>query len=220
MKLLSRLAHDETGGPAAEFALVLPVALLFLAGIIDVGRYMWETNRAEKATQMGARFAIATDFVPGGTSENGLYKYSFAVSSGITQGIPVSASDFPGVRCDSNGTAVTCTCKGTCAFDVTGDNAVFSRIVARMQAFKSDIGPANVVLNYDHSNLGFSGDPAGADVAPIVTVGLRNMNFVPLTTMLFGGATTMAGASTSNNSPLGHLTYSLTMEDGQGTYSN
>ena len=38
--------------------------------------------------------------------------------------------------------------------------------------------------------------------------------------LLFGGAMTMAGASTSNNSPLGHLTYSLTMEDGQGTYSN
>ena len=146
-------------------------------------------------------------------------EYTIAYTGNYTTSADAN-SDFPGVRCDSNGTAVTCTCKGTCAFDVTGDNAVFSRIVARMQAFKSDIGPANVVLNYDHSNLGFSGDPAGADVAPIVTVGLRNMNFVPLTTMLFGGATTMAGASTSNNSPLGHLTYSLTMEDGQGTYSN
>lgn len=212
--------RDQQGGPAAEFAMVLPLALIFLFGMIDVGRYMWEINSAEKATQMGARFAVVTDFVPGGTSANGIYNYSFAVSGGITQGTTVSTSAFPGVRCDSNGSAVTCTCKGTCAFDVTGDNAVFLRIVDRMQAFKSDIGPANVVLNYDNSGLGFSGDPTGPDVAPLVTVGLRNMNFVPLTTILFNGAITMAGTSTSSSFPLGHLTYSLTMEDGVGDESN
>lgn len=220
MKNFVALVRDENGGPAAEFAMVLPLALLFLFGMIDVGRYMWELNRAEKATQMGARFAVVTDFVPGGTSINGLYNYSFAVSGGITQGTPVSTSAFPGVRCVSNGTTVSCTCKGTCAFDVTGDNAIFSRIVSRMQSFKSDISAANVVLNYDNSGLGFSGDPTGPDVAPLVTVGLRNVNFVPLTTMIFNGAMSMAGASTANSSPLGHLTYSLTMEDGQGTASN
>ena len=200
--------------------MVLPVALIFLLGIIDTGRYMWEYNRAEKATQMGARFAVVTDFVPGGTLSDGLYNYSFAISGGVIQGTPVNDTAFPGVRCESNGTAVTCTCKGTCAFNVTGDNAVFLRIVSRMQAFKSDIGAANVVLNYDNSGLGFSGDPTGPDVAPLVTVGLRNVNFVPLTTILFNGAITMAGASSANNFPLGHHTYSLTMEDGQGSVSN
>ena len=45
----------------AEFALVLPVALLFLLGIVDAGRYLYEVNQLEKATQMGARFAVVTD---------------------------------------------------------------------------------------------------------------------------------------------------------------
>lgn len=94
MKLFSRLAHDENGGPAAEFALVLPVALLFLAGIIDVGRYMWTYNEAEKATQMGVRYAVATDAVASGLAE-----YSFAQLRRYTgqpdiDG-PVSRNDLP-----------------------------------------------------------------------------------------------------------------------------
>ena len=44
--------------------MVLPLLLLFIFGIIDVGRLMWTWNRAEKATQMGARFAVVTDMVP------------------------------------------------------------------------------------------------------------------------------------------------------------
>ena len=49
----------ETGAAgAAEFALILPLFLLFLLGIIDAGRYAWAFNQAEKATQVGARWAV------------------------------------------------------------------------------------------------------------------------------------------------------------------
>lgn len=220
MKSRLNFLRDEHGGPAAEFALVLPLALLFMFGIIDVGRFMWEYNRAEKATQMGARFAVVTDFVPGGTASDGLYNYSFASTGAVPQGNSVPSSAFPGVRCVSDGTVVTCTCKGTCAFNVAGDGTIFQRLVSRMQAFKSDIGAANVVINYDFSGLGFAGDPGGPDVAPLVTVGLRNIDFVPITTLLFNATLTMAGTSTATVDPLGHLSYSLTMEDGSGTVSN
>src|SRR3546814_13933585 len=63
MKALRPLLCDERGGPAAEFALILPLILLFRLGIIDVGRYAWEINRAEKATQTGARWAAATEMM-------------------------------------------------------------------------------------------------------------------------------------------------------------
>ena len=45
--------RDERATSAAEFALVLPVMLFFLLGIIDVGRFMWYVSQAEKATQIG-----------------------------------------------------------------------------------------------------------------------------------------------------------------------
>jgi len=66
MMRLSHLVRETRGGSAAEFALVLPLLLIFLFGIIDVGRLMWTWNRAEKATQMGVRYAVVTDPVPEG----------------------------------------------------------------------------------------------------------------------------------------------------------
>ena len=56
--LLSRLKNAELGATAAEFAMVLPIVILFLLGTIDVGRLMWTWNKAEKATQFGARYAV------------------------------------------------------------------------------------------------------------------------------------------------------------------
>ena len=44
---------------------MLPLLILFLFGIIDAGRFLWEINRAEKATQVGARLAVVTDVVLG-----------------------------------------------------------------------------------------------------------------------------------------------------------
>ncbi len=60
------LLRDRSAASAAEFALVLPLLLLFLFGIIDAGRFMWEYNKAEKATQVGVREAVVTDVIPGG----------------------------------------------------------------------------------------------------------------------------------------------------------
>lgn len=198
--------RDEQGGPAAEFAMVLPILLIFLLGTIDVGRLMWDWNRAEKATQMGVRFAVATDIVP-----SGLNTYSFAVDGGVPQGDPVPLAKFPGLSCTGTISSATCTCKsgGTCAFPLTGDHRAFNNIVDRISLFKSDVMAANVVVDYDYSGLGFAGDPNGPDVAPLVTVRLRNLDFQPLLTQIFGAAITLPDFSAA-----------LTLEDGDGTYSN
>ena len=60
---MGTLATDCDGAAGAEFALVLPLLILFLFGMIDVGRYMWTINQLEKATQVGARWAVVTDMV-------------------------------------------------------------------------------------------------------------------------------------------------------------
>lgn len=191
----------DTRGSAAEFALVLPILIIFLLGIFDVGYYAWQINRAEKAVQIGARWAVATDMVP-----SGLASYSFATepSTPIEQGTTVPQSAFPGLTCTSSG----CTCKGSCSFPMTANSTAFTDIVDRMQEIKSEIQASNVRIEYDWSGLGFSGDPNGPDVAPIVTVKLINMQHTPIYSLFTG---TIA---------LPEFAYSLTAEDGAGSYSN
>jgi len=198
--------RDERGVTAAEFALILPIFLLFLLGLIDVGRYAWSVNQAEKATQIGARWAVATDMVSAG-----LNNYSFAVDRGIPQGTVVAQSDFGGLICQDSGGGVTCTCHVASACHSTwegaGNQAAFDRIVARMRQIYPPIAPANVIVDYQYSGLGFSGDPNGSDVAPLVNVRLQNMSF-PLYFML------------GTRVPLPSFSYSLTLEDGEGSVSN
>lgn len=199
-----RVARNQKAASAAEFALVLPLLLLFIFGIIDVGRLMWEWNRAEKATQMGVRFAAVTDIVP-----SGLADFEFTTQANIVQGEPLSPALFPGVRCTGTTTTSACTCKGTCVFPLTANATAFNNIVTRMRRMEGQITPANVVIDYDYSGLGFAGNPYGPDVAPIVTVRLRDMEFESIVAQFFGGVIDKEGFASS-----------LTLEDGTGSVSN
>ena len=202
--MLRRFLSDRSATTAAEFALLLPLTVLFLLGIIDAGRYAWEFNKAEKATQAGARHAVVTDMVP-----SGLANYSFAVQGGIVQGNTVPITKFGGMVCTDNAGTVSCTCidANACAFPTTSSNAAFTAIVQRMQFIKPDIARANVRIEYLWSGLGYAGDPNGPDVSPLVNVQLQNMTFNSF--VLFGRAV-----------PLPTASYSLTLEDGIGTESD
>ena len=204
-KRLRQLLSDHGGATAAEFALVLPLLLLFLFAIIDVGRFAWTLNRAEKATQMGARFAIATDYVP-----SGIAGYSFVTSGGLGQGDSIPSSSFTGASCTSNGTTATCSCKsGSCPWMGSAQQAPFTRIVNRMRLFMPEISASKVKIEYDWSGLGYAGDPNGADVAPLVRVSLQNLTFKPISLFLFRANIALPSFSTA-----------LTMEDGQGSVAN
>ena len=64
--MIRKLLQDRTASSAAEFALVLPLLLFLFFAIIDTGRFVWSSNRVEKAAQMGARMAVVTDFAAPG----------------------------------------------------------------------------------------------------------------------------------------------------------
>ena len=89
---------------------------------------------------------------------------------------------------------------------VTVEFGLFDRIVARMQTMKPDITAANVRIDYSGSGLGFAGDPNGMEIAPLVTVRLTGMQFVPLTGFMFatlnmpGFSTTMPAEDSSRKS--------------------
>ena len=199
---LAAFVRDQRGASAAEFALVLPLLMIVLFGSIDIGRYGWNLSQAQKATQIGARWAAATDMIP-----SDLYSYSFATSGGIPQGTTVNATAFPGVICDNAG--CRCPAGGTCNYGMTANTAAFNRLVARMADIYPDLTAANVQVTYAWSGLGFSGDPNGADVAPLITVSLRNLQFAPFTSFVWGAQFNLPS-----------FAYSMPMEDGFGTSSN
>jgi hypothetical protein len=199
-----RLLHDVRGDTAVEFALVLPLLLVLLFGIIDGGRLLWEVNRAEKATQAGARFAVVANPLPGG-----LTTADYLGVGGLTQGDIIPASALGKIVCTQSG---CCTQGTTCTapFPAVGtfDTTVFNNIRDRMVALDPAIKPENILVTYSGSGLGFAGDPNGPDISPIVTVKLTGMTFKPITFMLF---------ATFN---LPDFRTSLTSEDLKGTASN
>ena len=188
------LRLDRSGASAAEFAMVLPLLILFVLGMIDAGRFMWEYNRAEKATQMGVRYAVVADMVPAT-----LATQNFAIGGGIPGGDPVPTSLFDTTSCDGS------SCTNSWGYDSTA----FTNIVNRMKSMYEPINNANVTVEYKNVGLGYAGDPHGPDVAPLVTVRLTGLTFRPLSGMLFGVTV-----------PMPDFRASLTLEDGSGTVSN
>jgi len=200
--IVRNLSRDQAGSSAAEFALVLPLLLIFLFGIIDAGRWMWTYNEAEKATQMGARMAVVTNYVaPGlGTSYVGV--------GGLTQGDVIPASEFGQITCTSSG----CTCTTTPCPTVGAANSVaFTTVVNRMRAILPQLSADNITIEYSSSGLGYAGSPVLPDLSPLVTVRIGTptpLQFTPITTL------TLA----SMNMPA--FTTTLSAEDLSGSVSN
>lgn len=183
MTNLRRLVADVRAASAAEFAIVLPLLLLFIFGVIDAGRFMWAYNQAEKATQVGARFAAVTSPAAGG-----LYDHSFAIDDAIPAGNPVPTANFAEVTCTNS----NCDdCAGSVCDEIALDSTAFNRIADRMIQIDPSIARDNVQISYRNVGIGFAGDPNGSDVSPLITVSLRSLQFQPLTTLLFGAAFNM-----------------------------
>lgn len=169
--LLTRLAADDRGAGAAEFALVSTALIMLLIGILDFGRAMWEWNQAGKATQEGARLAIVSDMVAEGLQD-------FDGLAFVGNGLPVplaSVSPNP-VICTSGG------CNGYGPLDT----AAFNRIAGWIQSNYPRAGADNIIIEYRHIGLGFSGNPIGPDISPAVTVRLQGLQFQFIGSVLFG----------------------------------
>ena len=199
-----RLFRDASGASAAEFTLVLPLLILLLFGTIDVGRYAWSLSQAEKATQIGARWAVATDMVA-----SGLGSYRWATTGLIPQGTTVPPDRFPTVTCQSNGTTASCSCASSCAFGNAASNTAFTSLTTRMAQIYPGLTARNVVVTYSWSGLGFAGDPNAPEVAPLTTVSLRGVDYVPFSSFIIGPSIRLPA-----------FAYTLPMEDGSGTSSN
>ena len=195
---MRRLLLDRTGTSAAEFALVLPLLLLLMFGIIDVGRYMWNINRAEKAAQMGVRMAIVTDYVASSIGDS----YVGQCATPLGQGDSIPAGCFSTIICNKTSGNVSC------GSGQTADDDAFDRVLGHMRTFMPEIEDSDLRIIYSPSGLGYAGDPNGPDVAPLVTVELSDIDFRPIAAL----------ALVNIGLPTVHT--SLTFEDGTGAASN
>jgi hypothetical protein len=215
-QLLRTLAKCTSAASAAEMALVMPLLLLLLFGIIDAGRLMWEFNEAEKATQVGARVAIVTNVLSTGLRDAD-YEGTTVGSTTIGPGDPIPAGALGTMVCTSTG----CTCSvSPCPSVGTFDSTTFNNvIVSRMQLIYPAIKAENVEVRYSGSGLGFAdsstsvgGGGGGAteqmEVSPLVTVRLKDLTFDPVTSLLFASI------------PMPSFSTTLTAEDASGAYSN
>jgi hypothetical protein len=211
--LARRLLRSTSGASAAEFGLLLPLFLVLLFAVIDGGRFMWESNEAEKATQIGARAAIVTDVLSSGLRDE---DYAGKVVGGTTlaAGDLIPAAALGSVLCTSTG----CVCEtAPCPANLGAFNStLFTNVlVTRMKQMYPSITATNVQVRYRGSGLGIAeagGGGGGAtelmEVSPLVTVTLTGVQFRPLTTFALKTAT-MPDFSTT-----------LTAEDASGQYSN
>ena len=208
--ILRRLARDRRGGSAAEYAMVVPLLLVFIFATIDGGRFMWRYNRAEKATQAGARVAAVTQIIPSGLAASWV---GVTVGGNIlTQGDTIPPSAIGTITCIKPSGTLSCSCPNVVAPVVclpkiaTGWTAIADR-VKLMEPAATD---ANIVVEYRDSGLGYAGDPSGLDIAPLVTVRLKDLTFQPASLLIFG----------QTNYKMPEFTTTLTAEDSVGTHSN
>ncbi len=150
------LRRDEAGTAMVESAIMFPVAFFLMLAVLEIGNLFAQMVLAEKATEMGVRFAVTSDIAATGVPDCG-------VDTTATMGTPcrlVAGSDTWIRTCTSS--------SGDCSA------AAFDAIVQRMQSVYGRITPANVVVEYSGSGLGFVG--RGSPV-PNVSVRLTGLTF-------------------------------------------
>ncbi len=57
----TRLAQDHRGAAAVEVAIVFGVLLVLTISLIEFALALWQWNSAEKATQLGVRYAVESN---------------------------------------------------------------------------------------------------------------------------------------------------------------
>ncbi|MDX8526635.1 pilus assembly protein [Mesorhizobium sp. MSK_1335] len=160
-----------------ETTIVAPLLFALTLGFVDFGYALYQWNAATKAVQVGARLASISDPIAPQIATAG---------PTATPGNPVPAGSFAYI---CNGATSTCTCTGAYCVAGVWTAANFNRIYAGddgicgpvagsrpgMCDFFPLLQPANVVVRYTATGLGYQTRATGA--VPTITVSLQNVNF-------------------------------------------
>jgi Flp pilus assembly protein TadG len=100
-----RWGRDEGAQSLVEFALVLPVFLLIVFGIIDLARAVWEENELAFAAREGTRYAIvhgASATTPSGPGSAGYTAGPPVSDTNVTNAVLIYTIGIPGVTVTPN----------------------------------------------------------------------------------------------------------------------
>ena len=178
-----KLVVDERGAVLVEVTVVMTIMLVFLLGAIEFLFVFYQRNVAAKAVQVGSRIAAVSDPVARGLNQMTLAVLGPAVPPGAAM------PEFV-VTCD--GGLASCICTGSgCPGEISYNAAAMSTIVfgrgslacgdatsiydAGMCDVFSGITPANVVVTYVQSGLGFAGRPGGP--VPTIAISLQGIRW-------------------------------------------
>jgi hypothetical protein len=174
--LRGSLASDTQGAALIEAALVLPVLLVVVFGMADLALFLWQTNSAHKAVQLGARQAIVSP--------------SVAVGAGLTSaesqtywfGLPLGDRCAPAANGRSICPVFTVTCSVTAGCVCDGPSCKFtfsetrlSPILEAMRAALPRLRPEQVEISYSTNYLGYVGQPVPVPVD--VSVRITNLRY-------------------------------------------
>ena len=211
-----KLAADRSGSSAVENTIIFGLLIVLTMALIEFSLALWQWNTAEKATELGVRYAVQSDPVSVGLAE-----YNGVTGGGFNPGTPLNFSNLAAFTLSCTNTS--CSCSGAGCGDFTGsvsnptgvDTVAFNAIITRMDGvFRgSDLDATNVTIDYSHVGMGFAGRP-GLDIVPVVSVRLTGVtfNFMVLSFILplmFLGSE----QSTTSGIPMPPFTATLSGED-------
>jgi Flp pilus assembly protein TadG len=181
-RLTTGILHDESGAVLVEVTVMMTIMFVFLLGSIEFLFVFYQWNAAAKAVQVGARIAAVSDPVAGGLNGLSMTVLGSAVPPG-------SAMPNFVITCDGGRSRCECSSEGTCPGEVVYNAAAMDTIVfGRSSSSCADatssynsgmcdvfarITPANVVVVYTQTGLGFAGRPGGP--APTITISLKDL---------------------------------------------
>src|SRR5215470_14323005 len=178
----TNLLRDQRGAVLVEATIMITITFVVILGSIDFLFAFYQWNAAAKAVQIGARIAAVSDPVAGG-----LNNLTRAVVSAY---LPPGAA-MPAFEVTCSGSTSSCSCAGSCGgvgeYNAQAMNTiVFGRgslscsdasnfYNAGMCDVFSRITPANVVISYTQTGLGYAGRPGGP--VPTITIAIRDLPF-------------------------------------------
>jgi hypothetical protein len=211
MMRVRTFARDQQGAVLVEVTVMMTIMFVFLLGSIEFLFVFYQWNAAAKAVQIGARIAAVSNPVADGLN---------ALSTSVTGSLAVPGDGMPYFQITCDGSEARCTCSnvGACPAGLAYNEAAMRTIVyGRGSTSCSDatsfydtgmcdvfsrVTPANVVIVYTQTGLGFAGRPGGP--APTITVSLKNL---PLQFFFLSGLMGL------KNLPMPATTTSITAED-------
>jgi hypothetical protein len=153
MKIRRRTKHGERGQALVEFALILPIFLLLIFGIIDLGRFVITDHILSQAAREAARQAAVEASWVGSTSTScgkvegpvcpadvtTLRNDAIAAANRMVAGLGGSITDL-NISCDSPGNEPTGLWTGNSCNSKTSGNEVSIRVVYLYQPITPVIG--------------------------------------------------------------------------------